>query len=130
MLIESIDFFRLDAARKLNAERRAELGQFMTPPATAKLMAAMFEAKGAELNLLDPGAGVGSLTAAFVSEVSKRDPKPRSIHVTAYEIDVTLCEYLSGALKQCHQTCDSAGNFIDTGASLVRGPQNMMLQVG
>ena len=69
MLIDSVDFFRLDANRKLDPERRSALGQFMTPLATARLMASMFDAKGDEVTLLDAGAGVGSLTAAFVNEL-------------------------------------------------------------
>jgi hypothetical protein len=72
VLVDSVDFFRLDANRKIDPERRSELGQFMTPPATAKLMASMFDEKHVEhtdIRLLDPGAGVGSLTAAFVAEM-------------------------------------------------------------
>jgi len=130
VLIDSVDFFRLDANRKLDPDRRSDLGQFMTPPATARLMASMFEAKHKELTLLDAGAGVGSLTAAFVSEVCKRKNKPRSIRATAYEIDSGLCGYLVSTLQQCKQTCESSGvafdcdviqgDFIDEGAGFLR----------
>ncbi|MCH7977815.1 MAG: Eco57I restriction-modification methylase domain-containing protein [Acidobacteria bacterium] len=109
MLVDTVDFFRLDANRKLDPERRSELGQFMTPPATARLMASMFEAKGDELTLLDAGAGVGSLTAAFVNEVSERESRPRTLHATAYEVDPTLAEYLSATLDQCRKSCQVAG---------------------
>jgi adenine-specific DNA-methyltransferase len=130
VLVDSVDFFRLDASRKLDPVRRSDLGQFMTPPATARLMASMFEARHAELTLLDAGAGVGSLTAAFVSEVCSRENKPKSIHATLYEIDSELCTYLVSTLRQCKQTCDSVGvafdsnviqgDFIDEGARLLR----------
>jgi adenine-specific DNA-methyltransferase len=130
VLVDSVDFFRLDANRKLDPERRSEFGQFMTPPATAKLMASMFVANHKELTLLDAGAGVGSLTAAFVAEVCNRENKPRSIHATAYEIDPKLCGYLESTLRQCKQTCQSSGghfqykviqgDFIDEGARLFR----------
>ncbi len=129
-LLESVDFFRVDANRRLDPERRSDLGQFMTPPATAKLMASLFEAKPTELRLLDAGAGVGSLTAAFVSEVCRRKYRPNSIHVTAYEVDSRLCEYLNDTLHQCQKTCESAGidfdgdvvnaDFIDKGAEMLR----------
>jgi adenine-specific DNA-methyltransferase len=69
VLLDSVDFYRLDANRKIDAERRSDLGQFMTPPATARLMASMFEAKHKSITLLDAGAGVGSLTAAFIDEI-------------------------------------------------------------
>jgi len=130
VLVESVDFFRLDANRKLDPVRRSDLGQFMTPPATAKLMASMFETKQDQLTLLDAGAGVGSLTAAFVNEICCRERKPKSVHVTAYEIDADLCGYLANTLGQCKQTCESngivfdfgviQGDFIDAGADLLR----------
>ncbi len=61
MLVDRVDFFRLDANRKLDPERRSELGQFMTPPATARLMASMFDVKADDLSLLDAGAGARDL---------------------------------------------------------------------
>jgi adenine-specific DNA-methyltransferase len=93
-------------------------------------MASMFEAKQEKLTLLDAGAGVGSLTAAFVNEICCREGKPSSIHVTAYEIDPDLCGYLANTLGQCKQTCECdgivfdfdviQGDFIDAGADLLR----------
>src|SRR5260221_11986464 len=103
VLIDSVDFFRLDANRKLDPDRRSDLGQFMTPPATARLMASMFEAKDRDLSLLDAGAGVGSLTAAFISEICNREKKPKSISTTAYEINSKMCDYLASTLSQCRQ---------------------------
>jgi adenine-specific DNA-methyltransferase len=131
MLVDTVDFFRLDASRKLDPERRSCLGQFMTPAPTAKLMASMFEARQHELKLLDAGAGVGSLTAAFVSEICSRETKPKSLHVMAYEIDPQLCEYLHDTLTQCEGMCSECGvsftsviltrDFIDDGAEMIRG---------
>lgn len=130
MLLESVDFFRLDANRRLEANRRSDLGQFMTPLATARLMASLFRADVRDVHLLDAGAGVGSLTAAFVSEISGREKKPRTIHATAYEIDDHLAEYLADTLRQCEQACKNAGiefharlvqrDFIDDAAHLLR----------
>src|SRR3989442_2172558 len=129
-LVESVDFFRLDANRKLDPERRSDLGQFMTPPATARLMASMFEAKQENITLLDAGAGVGSLTAAFVGEICGRSQKAKKIHVTAYEIDRDLAGYLADALHQCQKACEDAGikfqsevirrDFIDDGVRMLR----------
>lgn len=109
VLLDSIDFFRLDANRKLDPQRRAEFGQFMTPPATARLMASMFRAEEDHVRLLDAGAGIGSLTAAFVSEICTRPTKPKTIHATAYEIDGTLASYLGDTLRQCCKACEQVG---------------------
>ncbi len=129
-LIDNIDFFRLDANRKLEPTRRSTLGQFMTPPATARLMASMFEAKQERIELLDAGAGVGSLTAAFVTETCSRPNKPKFIHATAYEVEASLAEYLADTLRQCKETCQRAEiefrsdlvdrDFIDDGVRMLR----------
>lgn len=129
-LLESVDFFRLDANRKLDPERRSDFGQFMTPTATARLMASMFRADFEEITLLDAGAGVGSLTAAFVDEICSREKRPKAIHATAYEVDPMLVEYLNDTLRQCGETCDEAGvrfefdlidrDFIDEGVRALR----------
>src|SRR5215469_16401932 len=105
--MEAVDFYRLDASRKLDSERRAEFGQFMTPPGTARLMASMFQAGVKEITLLDAGAGVGSLTAAFVNEITDRIEKPAAIRVTTYEIEPTLSEYLAQTLEQCRRRCEA-----------------------
>jgi adenine-specific DNA-methyltransferase len=130
VLVESVDFFRLDANRKIDPERRSDWGQFMTPPATARLMASMFDAKQQSITLLDAGAGVGSLTAAFVGEICGRSNRPKKMHVTAYEIDPDLAGYLADTLRQCKKACEDAGimfesdligrDFIDDGVRIVR----------
>ena len=85
------------------------MGQFLTPPDVAGLMASMFEGTGGTaVQLLEAGAGVGSLAAAFVAEVCRRESKPRSIEVTAYEIDALLAGYLELTLANCAAVCRSA----------------------
>jgi len=130
VLIESVDYFRLDASRKLDPERRSDLGQFMTPPATARLMASMFETSKERMSLLDAGAGVGSLTAAFVSEMCARKERPQIIESTSYEIDPVLRDYLADTLQQCQKAAEEAnikftyelicGDFIDEGVRMLR----------
>ena len=66
-LLEKVDFLRLDANRGLEGNRKADLGQFMTPAPVAKLMASLLEGSHAEVRLIDAGAGVGSLSAAAVA---------------------------------------------------------------
>ena len=46
------------------------MGQFLTPQAIGTFMASLFEARPAEIRLLDAGAGDGALTAAFVKKLS------------------------------------------------------------
>jgi adenine-specific DNA-methyltransferase len=130
LLLEQVDLFRLDAGRKLDPAQRVELGQFLTPPPAARLMASMFGTAQPHIRLLDPGAGVGSLTAAFVSELCHRKLRPKSISVTAYEIAPAFLDYLRSTLNGCHELCQSSGvnfsfqiiegDFIDGAVEMLR----------
>ncbi|MCU0494107.1 MAG: N-6 DNA methylase, partial [Chloroflexaceae bacterium] len=104
-LLDQVEFLRLDASRRLTDDRRSELGQFLTPPAVARLMASMLVCAGDEVVLLDAGAGVGSLLCAAVEQLCNRASPPRSIQITAYEIDPLLQEYLHETLILCQQYC-------------------------
>ena len=104
-----VDFLRADAVRQADQKQRSKLGQFPTPPSVARFMASMFRATKDELTLLDAGAGVGSLTAAFVEEVCGRGILPRSISATAYELDPVFGGYLSQTFGLCQQRCDASG---------------------
>lgn len=44
---------------------KAERGQFFTPPAIASFMASLFDLRPGASSLLDPGAGLGTLSSAF-----------------------------------------------------------------
>lgn len=100
---------RASAFGQLPAKHRAEFGQFGTPAPVARLMAAMFAELPKEIRLLDAGAGVGSLTAAFVAEALRRPMPPASIRVTAFEIEPLLQEALRETLEACREACVAAG---------------------
>lgn len=103
------DKVRREVSPRLDAKRRAELGQFLTPEPVAVDMAAMFRELPEDVRLLDAGAGVGSLTAAFVTEALSRPVLPRSIAVTAFEVDPGLAELLAHTLEDCRAVCEDAG---------------------
>lgn len=65
-------------------------------------MASLFEvdAVDAPVRLLDPGAGVGSLTAAFVDRWRDRDTP---LHITAIELDEGLHPSLELTLARCRE---------------------------
>lgn len=91
--------------------QKAEFGQVFTPLPVARMMAAMLQGQFEEVSLLDAGAGMGALTAAAVERFCQREAKarPKTIHVTAYEIDIALREPLSTALALCETRCSEAG---------------------
>ncbi len=102
---ERVDLYRIDACRKLDSERRSQMGQYFTPPSIALFMASLFEHSPKEIHLLDAGAGVGTLTAAFVEEISQRDDRPHKISIKAYELEPLLVEYLHSTLVESGELC-------------------------
>jgi len=109
VLIESIDRTRLEISPTLDRKRRSKLGQFMTPGRIASFMAEMFDELPDHVRLLDAGAGMGALTAAFVTEALSRNARPKSIDVTCYEVDDQLAEILDTTLTACAERCAAEG---------------------
>src|ERR1044071_1434491 len=100
-LLERVDFLRLDASRHLTPDQQSMLGQFFTPAPTARLMASMFLPSSKPIRLLDAGAGIGSLSAAFVSQTVQWSDKPAQLSINAYEIDPELTHHLKLTLAGC-----------------------------
>ena len=88
--------------------RQEELGQFLTAPPLADFMASLFEPLPRTLRLLDAGAGAGSLTAAFVSRVCKKNESVRTIDATLYERDPHILKALSETMWECQRRCKDA----------------------
>ena len=82
---------------------RAELGQYFTPAPIARLLADMFEPPKGRVRVLDPGAGVGSLSAALVERAASEGWQC-SLDVTAVEVDDRLLDGLEATLDDC---CDA-----------------------
>lgn len=72
-------------------------------------MASMFKQQHEQVHLLDAGAGVGVLTAAFIEEMSRWENRPTSVSVTAHEIDPLLIDYLTETLALCRLHCERVG---------------------
>ncbi len=108
-LMDQVDRLRLAVNGTIEPTTRAKYAQFMTPAAIGSFMASMFRARQSSIRLLDPGAAVGSLTAAFVANVLNRPLPPERIHVTAFEVDAFLARHLETALSFCREACEAAG---------------------
>ena len=108
-LLERVDLLRRKASGALDLGRQTELGQFFTPAPVARLMASMFIVPGADISVLDPGAGVGSLSAALVEELALRERKPERIRLTAVEVDASLSPHLEETLVACQDFCAEHG---------------------
>lgn len=117
-LLNQVDSIRCASNKKLDQQRRAEMGQFMTPAPVARLMACMFENLQGEIHLLDAGAGVGSLSAAVVEEACKRNVLPKAITLNSYEPEAALAKALKQTMSLCDTICTR--NDINFSAKIIQ----------
>ena len=81
--------------------KRKNKGQFFTSANIARFMAKMFDANSFNKNhisILDPGAGTGILSAAFIERVLSICPDVK-ISLTCYEIDSNVLPILKNNLE-------------------------------
>lgn len=129
--LEAVEEMRRGVSKHLERDRRSLMGQFFTPAPVALFMAGMFEARKPVLRVLDAGAGIGSLSAAFVAAMCRRACRPQAISLTAYEIDSKLVGHLQATLDLCRAASSEAGiqfearvineNFLEAGARSLAG---------
>lgn len=91
LLLSVVENSQIFLSRKNKSERK-NIGQFFTDESTAIFMAKMFELSKAskKINILDPGAGSGILSAAFIEEAELYPIE---------EINLTLVENNSEVLE-------------------------------
>ena len=93
-VLNELDLKRRAASRTISPEKKAHLGQYMTPSAIADFMASLAHSPGlSSFRILDPGAGIGSLSVA-VFERLLQDPSTHDVRWIGYEIDGQLANSL------------------------------------
>ncbi len=106
--LENLDSRRAQIALATPTKHKAQLGQFMTPSNIASFMASLFSPLDRqEVRLLDPGAGIGSLTAAFLERAVRE--APTSLHSETWEIDEKLIGPLRETLDACQYVAGRGG---------------------
>lgn len=108
-LLDLAERLRKDASRGLDAARRARMGQFLTPASVARFMAQMLRFDTQAVRLLDPGAGIGTLTAAAVDCILAAPNKPKSVSLVTYELEPAFQSHLQHVLNACVSRCRDAG---------------------
>ncbi len=101
--------YRREIRHALEKNHRSALGQFLTPPHVSRLMASMPTNVPETVDLLDPGAGVGALVAAFVTDILSRPERPRRIRACCIEIEPTFIPRLRRVLRACEDECHKHG---------------------
>lgn len=103
---------RLHISRTTAAAKKSLLGQFLTPERTAAFMAGLFVDAGdcpaggrspdpqRCCRLLDAGAGIGSLSAAFLERWRAGGFQFQRLEIDAFELDQALIPHLSQTLDR------------------------------
>ncbi len=126
MLVET-DNIRLGLSGRLDSKRKAQLGQFLTPSPVAHFMASLFtgtcDPKG---RLLDAGAGIGSLSAAFLERWISGGFDFERLEVDAFEIDEGLHPYLTQLLGEYARQLNivpkvHGGDFVEAAVGTLSG---------
>jgi adenine-specific DNA-methyltransferase len=113
-LIRRTEHRRIRVSQALEATRRADLGQFFTPSKAAGLIASMPRLpETGVLRILDPGAGVGSLTAALIARIVREAPG-LDIDLLAVEVDSALATHLEETLADCRRVAAHEGVRLTT----------------
>lgn len=97
--LDQIEQRRQLVANGVQREHKSALGQFMTPMSIARFMANLLPVpKAGKVDILDPGAGIGSLSSAFLTRVLGAGRAGHDCTVTAYELDGALHAELERSL--------------------------------
>ena len=95
-----LELLRRTATQGLDPTDRGALGQFLTPWPVARFMASLFDATDCpDARVLDAGAGVGSLAAAFVDRWCSASGKNATISLTTVEVDQRMHPHLEATLS-------------------------------
>jgi adenine-specific DNA-methyltransferase len=91
-------------------EERKRKGQYFTPPAVCRFMARLLtKPQRKSYRLLDPGAGVGSLTAAVCEQLSQTST-PLHLEIELFENDRGVLPYLHRTIEHCRYEMERAGH--------------------
>lgn len=125
-LVSFADERGLDACAKLERVDRSKLGQFFSPVETASYLASCFSdaSFSKEVVLLDPGAGCGILTAAFVESLisrakAKQITLPDRVVLASCERDGHFIPALNDVLSHCKIALECEG--ISTDVRVLKG---------
>ncbi|MDD5466945.1 MAG: Eco57I restriction-modification methylase domain-containing protein [Anaerolineales bacterium] len=110
-MLSEVEKRRLQLSKSTEAKRKSQLGQFLTPERTAAFMAGLFPSGTGYCRLLDAGAGIGSLSAAFLDRWRSGGFNFQSVELDAFEIDHSLIPHLSLTLEKYNHRGDFVANI-------------------
>jgi len=89
-MLSAVEKTRIKVSGRTDPIKKAKWGQFFTPATTASFLAGLFPKSTGVCRLLDAGAGIGSLSSAFLEKWVAGDFNFKSVHLRAFELDESL----------------------------------------
>jgi adenine-specific DNA-methyltransferase len=108
VFLDNCEISNRKASSILTSEQKSKYGQYFTSSSVAKYMASLFNRIEGDVRLLDPGAGTGILTAAFVAEGMRRG-NVKSYDIATYDIEPQIQSYLEATLSVISQNFKQSG---------------------
>ncbi|MDY0150690.1 MAG: Eco57I restriction-modification methylase domain-containing protein [Candidatus Cloacimonas sp.] len=106
ILLEALETQRNLHSNLTSVSHKSDFGQYFTPGEVAMFMAEMFpDAKGSDIRLLDPGAGIGGLACAFTLNMNER-VEGLHYNIDCYEIDDKVFVKLANNLHDLSSFAD------------------------
>jgi adenine-specific DNA-methyltransferase len=99
-LLTEVEQARLRLSKDTDANKKSRFGQFLTPVRTAAFMAGLFPPDEGACRLLDAGAGIGSLAAAFLERWRTGGLRFQRVELDAFEVDGSLHAELDRTLSK------------------------------
>lgn len=133
-------------AQTVTAQHKKDKGQFFTPTAIARFMAALVPHTREKIRILDPGCGTAILSSAFIETIIRRGDTVREIELVLYETDSGILPFtqftlnyletwlekqnvkFKTTLKTSDFVLDNQDCFVQT-LSLFHRPQNAIFDV-
>ncbi len=106
-MLSVVEESRLKISKATESRKKSKLGQFFTPARIARFMSGLFvKTTENSCRLLDAGAGIGSLSAAFLERWISGGFDFKRIEIDAFEIDETLLPYLTETIEEYKRQAD------------------------
>lgn len=110
-MLSVVEKHRLSLSKSTAAEKKSQFGQYLTPERTAAFMASLFPDGTGDCCLLDAGAGIGSLSAAFLDRWGSGGFRFGRVSLDAFELDAALITDLESTLERYSHTSDFEANI-------------------
>ena len=97
-MVSAIEQTRLKISSLNDSKKKSNLGQFFTPASIGSFMAGLFPEANGECRLLDAGAGIGSLSSAFLERCENGNLNFKEITLKTFELDASIHDELYRSL--------------------------------